>query len=329
MLGTITGAEATAGAVTPYDPSREVLIQVDACRLGVGAVLCQLYSGGKARPVAFFSKAYKEPAWQWRGPNTDHDVSAGALSNRRPKQKPGSSKPPQLLELRGIVESVLHWRNYVIGNMIGIKILSDHGSLRYVESQRNKGLCSDQTERWCNFLSSVQAKVSWRAGAGLSVADYLSRHAHDERTWDDLKWKSKYDQRADGMKPVGDVLKDVTYDTVDFGDGCDALIDDKSQNLVPEITAFYEKNKSPTKEEVIDFLADKRYGIDRKEYSNRYLSEDYMFCYNVQRMGMKVWLCPWMELKHVGSYIFGGSLAHLASVGAAATADPSKLGKKK
>ena len=131
-------AIATAGAVTPYDLSREVLIQVDACRLGVGAVLCQLYSGGKARPVAFFSKAYKEPAWQWRGPNTDHDVSAGALSNRRPKQKPGSSKPPQLLELRGIVESVLHWRNYVIGNMIGIKILSDHGSLRYVESRRNK-----------------------------------------------------------------------------------------------------------------------------------------------------------------------------------------------
>ena len=67
--------------------------------------------------------------------------------------------------------------------------------------------------------------------------------------------------------------------------------------------------------------------IDPK--TKRYLSEDYMFCYNVQKIGMKVWLCPWMKLKHVGSYIFGGSLAHLASVGAAATADPSKLGKKK
>jgi hypothetical protein len=63
--------------------------------------------------------------------------------------------------------------------------------------------------------------------------------------------------------------------------------------------------------------------------SKRYLSEDYMFCYNVLKIGMIVWLCPWMKLKHVGSYIFGGSLAHLASVGAAATADPSKLGKKK
>lgn len=109
----------------------------------------------------------------------------------------------------------------------------------------------------------------------------------------------------------------------------DALIDDKSQNLVPEITAFYEKNPEATKQEVIDFLSEKKYGIVREEYSNRYLSEDYMFCYNVTRMGMKVWLCPWMELKHVGSYIFGGSLAHLASVGASATADPAKIGKKK
>jgi hypothetical protein len=53
-----------------------------------------------------------------------------------------------------------------------------------------------------------------------------------------------------------------------------------------------------------------------------------MFCYNVEKMDMKVWLCPWMQLKHVGSYIFGGSLADLASIGASATADVSKIKKK-
>lgn len=63
--------------------------------------------------------------------------------------------------------------------------------------------------------------------------------------------------------------------------------------------------------------------------SKRYLSEDYNFCYHVEKMGLKVWLCPWMQLQHVGSYIFGGSLADLASIGAAATADADKLGKKK
>jgi len=109
----------------------------------------------------------------------------------------------------------------------------------------------------------------------------------------------------------------------------DALIDDKSQNLLPEITAFFDKNPEATKEEVIEFLADKRSGLDQEKYSNRYLSEDYMFCYNVRRMGMKVWMCPWMQLKHVGTYVFGGSLGHIASIGAAATADPSKLNKPK
>lgn len=109
----------------------------------------------------------------------------------------------------------------------------------------------------------------------------------------------------------------------------DALIDDKSQNLVPEIKAFFDKYPEATSDDVINFLADKKHGIVQENYSNRYLSEDYMFCYNVRRMGMKVWMCPWMQLKHIGTYVFGGSLSHLARVGAAATADPSKLGKKK
>lgn len=61
--------------------------------------------------------------------------------------------------------------------------------------------------------------------------------------------------------------------------------------------------------------------------SRRYLSEDYMFCRNVQKMGGRVWLCPWMQMNHVGSYVFGGSLADLASIGAAPTADTSKLKK--
>ena len=63
--------------------------------------------------------------------------------------------------------------------------------------------------------------------------------------------------------------------------------------------------------------------------SKRYLSEDYMFCYNVERMGARVWFCPWMQLQHVGSYVFGGSLADLASIGASATADVGKLNKPK
>lgn len=62
--------------------------------------------------------------------------------------------------------------------------------------------------------------------------------------------------------------------------------------------------------------------------SKRYLSEDYWFCQKVQEIGLKTWFCPWMQMQHVGTYIFGGSLADLASIGASATADPGALGKK-
>ena len=67
--------------------------------------------------------------------------------------------------------------------------------------------------------------------------------------------------------------------------------------------------------------------IDPK--SKRYLSEDYWFCQKAQDIGLKTWFCPWMKMQHVGTYIFGGSLADLASIGVSATADPGSLGKKK
>jgi hypothetical protein len=64
--------------------------------------------------------------------------------------------------------------------------------------------------------------------------------------------------------------------------------------------------------------------------SKRYLSEDYWFCQKSWDIGIKTWLCPWMKLQHMGSYVFGGSLIDLAQIGAGATADEtSKPIKKK
>lgn len=54
--------------------------------------------------------------------------------------------------------------------------------------------------------------------------------------------------------------------------------------------------------------------------TRRYLSEDYMFSYYARKAGLKVWLCPWMQLDHVGSYVYGGSLAAMAAIQASPTA---------
>ena len=110
----------------------------------------------------------------------------------------------------------------------------------------------------------------------------------------------------------------------------DAVIDDKQLNVANELEAFYKENAEATPEQVLEFVKDKTTSaIEGKRYSNRYLSEDYMFCQWARNIGIKVWLCPWMELQHMGSFVFGGSLKDLASIGAPATADPGKVGKNK
>lgn len=48
--------------------------------------------------------------------------------------------------------------------------------------------------------------------------------------------------------------------------------------------------------------------------SKRYLSEDYFFCINSRKIGIKVHMCPWMEIRHVGSYTFKGSMPAQASL---------------
>jgi len=45
------------------------------------------------------------------------------------------------------------------------------------------------------------------------------------------------------------------------------------------------------------------------EETKRYLSEDYMFCRYARKAGLKVWLCPWVKLQHIGNYTYKGDFA--------------------
>lgn len=49
--------------------------------------------------------------------------------------------------------------------------------------------------------------------------------------------------------------------------------------------------------------------------TRNYLSEDYAFCDRVRQAGLKVWLCPWIKLDHIGTYTFSGSIGDFAAAG--------------
>ena len=55
--------------------------------------------------------------------------------------------------------------------------------------------------------------------------------------------------------------------------------------------------------------------------SKRYLSEDYMFSRYARDIGKKIWMCPWMQLQHVGTQSFKGNLGAIATLGATPTAN--------
>ena len=107
----------------------------------------------------------------------------------------------------------------------------------------------------------------------------------------------------------------------------DTPIDHKRTNISNELQEYLQKNPEATNEQIIAFVNDPNNGM--RQYTKRYLSEDYMFCQWVRNIGLKVWFCPWMQLQHVGMYVFGGSLADLAQIGAAATADVASMKKNK
>jgi len=47
--------------------------------------------------------------------------------------------------------------------------------------------------------------------------------------------------------------------------------------------------------------------------SERYLSEDYMFCQWARKIGIQIWLCPWMKTEHIGTYHFKGDMPSVAN----------------
>ena len=94
----------------------------------------------------------------------------------------------------------------------------------------------------------------------------------------------------------------------------DALIDDKNANVLEELKAFYAQHPDATPEQVIEFIGDKRNGLIQEHYSNRYLSEDYMFCQWYRKIGGHIWLCPWVQTQHVGTYAFTGNMAKIADL---------------
>ena len=92
----------------------------------------------------------------------------------------------------------------------------------------------------------------------------------------------------------------------------DTVIDSKHANIKNEILAYMKNNPDGQYEDLVKFI-DSDVSAVGKVYSDRYLSEDYMFCQWWRNIGGKIWLCPWMKTQHVGTYAFTGDMPAIAN----------------
>ncbi len=122
-------------------------------------------------------------------------------------------------------------------------------------------------------------------------------------------------QHFDGSREIMQFFQ-AEIDGVDWAVEYKKIIDKIMKD--PKDPKTVEKTKKRLAE--LQEQADKR--------SKRYLSEDYWFNQKCHSIGVKTYLCPWMRLQHMGTYVFSGSLIDLAAAGSTATADPGLLAGK-
>lgn len=91
-------------------------------------------------------------------------------------------------------------------------------------------------------------------------------------------------------------------------------IDTKHGHVAEEIRAFLGSRPNATGADVLAFLNG---DASMHAYGGKHVSEDYAFCQRVRAAGMKVWLCPWMQLTHSGSFTFASRLTDLSAIGVA------------
>lgn len=94
------------------------------------------------------------------------------------------------------------------------------------------------------------------------------------------------------------------------------------RSVLEEFAEAYPETKYRPDHQSSEYFNSKReinafFDCEIDEESKRYLSEDYYFSKKVRQMGLDVWICPWIQLAHIGTYTFVGHLGALSRIGSA------------
>ncbi len=174
------------------------------------------------------------------------------------------------------------------------------------------GLADDDPERLARYSSAIAISPAHgttiavnepvevtQAGAGFMM---IRRETFD-------RFRDAYPQRRYQPDPAGGAAEPPPEVHAFF----DLELDSKQGKIADEIRLYLDRFPKAKPRDILAFLdGDEAIGA----YSGKSYSEDYAFCRSVRAAGMKVWMCPWIELSHTGSHRFTSRLVDLGAIGA-------------
>ena len=189
-------------------------------------------------------------------------------------------------------------------------------------TRARNGLVKMFYETNCTHLLFIDADISYRAEDILSMIDADKDIICGVYPKKRIAWEKINDALAKGV--TGEDLKHYTGDLViNKLNYVDTPIDNKSEpveifnggtgfmlikrsvfDLLKPHCPTYTNDMLPGQQEVVT----EYFATSIEPESNRLLSEDYHFCRLARLNGIKVWAAPWVELGHIGSYKFEGTL---------------------
>eukprot|EP01050_Picozoa_sp_SAG11_P023571 SAG11_NODE_4773_length_1770_cov_3.372831_1_plen_250_part_00 len=137
-------AMTTYPVLRQYDRRKPLFLVSDASDYAVGSCLYQ-YEGTNPVAIAYASKSMT---------TTERNYSV------------------QEKEALGVIHAVDKFRHYLLGNPFTVQILTDHRSLEYLQTCREKG---GRIARWAIKLGEYDYKVTYVKRADNTVAVLLSR----------------------------------------------------------------------------------------------------------------------------------------------------------
>ncbi|KAL2087157.1 hypothetical protein ACEWY4_018216 [Coilia grayii] len=133
------------------DPDRQLIVEVDASDVGVGAVLSQRSAeDNKLHPCAFFSRRLS-PAEQ------NYDIGDR--------------------ELLAVKLALKEWRHWLEGASVPFLVWTDHRNLQYIRSAKR---LNPRQSRWSLFFARFNFTLSYRPGSRNTKPDALSRQFQKE-----------------------------------------------------------------------------------------------------------------------------------------------------